>query len=202
MSAFPDTPETLLKKMSNFEEMFDNFAWARFVELYTPVLRTYFLAEKGVTPSEADDLVQDLFVRLVNVLRTGGYDRAKSRFRTFLSTLVRNILIDRHRRRVADRAESRLPLEDVAETLCASGPSAAEQVEIAWRLALRQTALEHVFTRTSLAPLHREIYQAYVLDGEKAKSIASRLGVTEELVRQVKARVNRAVAAVEREYVD
>ena len=201
MSAFPETPSKLLARMAaRGATCEDDVAWAKFAELYQPVMRAYFLSESGVSPVEADDLVQDLFVRLVNVIRTGGYDSTKSRFRTFLVSLMRHILIDRHRRRTADRADRRAELED--DEKADPAPDAAALVDIRWRMSVRSAVIDHVFTRTAIAPLHRDIYRAYALEGETAKATAARFGVTEVLVRQVKARIGRMVAALERKYAD
>ena len=201
MSAFPETPAKLLAKMAaRGATCEDDVAWAKFAELYAPVMRAYFLSESGVTPTEADDLVQDLFVRLVNVIRTGGYDSAKSRFRTFLVSVMRHILIDRHRRRMADRADRRDQLED--DVKVDPQPDAAALVDIRWRMSVRSAVIDHVFTRTAISPQHRDIYRTYVLEGVSAKETAARFGVTEAFVRQVKTRIGRMIAALEREYVD
>ena len=202
MSAFPETPAKLLEKMAarGGATCEDDVAWAKFAELYTPVMRAYFLSENGVSPVEADDLVQDLFVRLVNVIRTGGYDPAKSRFRTFLVSLIRHILIDRHRRRQADRADLQDELSD--DVKADPQPDAAAMVDIRWRMSVRSAVIEHVFTRTAISVLHRNIYREYVLEGVSAKDVAARYGVTEALVRQVKVRIGRMISALEREYTD
>lgn len=178
----------------------DDIAWAKFSELYMPVMRAYFLSENGVTPVEADDLVQDLFLRLVNVVRTGGYDPKKGRFRTFLTAMMRHILIDRHRRRAADRADLKCPLEGCRSI--SPEPDAATLVDVRWRMSLRSAIIDHVFTRTAVSPLHRDIYRAYVLEGAKARDVAKRFGVTEMTVRQVKSRIGRMIAALERAYAD
>ena len=70
----PDTPQTLLRKIAEFANGDDSAEWARFVELYEPVIRHYIAAHGGVADSEVDDIVQDIFVRLVDVLRSGPLD--------------------------------------------------------------------------------------------------------------------------------
>ena len=94
----PDTPKTLLRKIAEYANGDDAAEWARFVELYTPVIRAFICAREDVNESDADDVVQEIFVRLVNVLRAGTYRPEKGRFRVYLGTMVRHLLIDRHRR--------------------------------------------------------------------------------------------------------
>ena len=69
----PDTPQTLLRKIAEYANGDDSAEWARFVELYAPVIRAFIVARGDVVPSDVDDVVQEIFVRLVNVLRTGTY---------------------------------------------------------------------------------------------------------------------------------
>ena len=91
----PDTPKTLLRKIAEYANGDDSAEWARFVELYTPVIRTFICAREDLGEADADDVVQEIFVRLVNVLRAGIYRPEKGRFRAYLGTMVRRLLIDR-----------------------------------------------------------------------------------------------------------
>lgn len=52
----------------------------------------------------AEDLSQDVFVKLVTVLRDGGYDPARGRFAPFFFRMIRNLAIDRLRGRAGHAA--------------------------------------------------------------------------------------------------
>ena len=52
--------------------------------------------------------------------------------------------------------------------------------------------------RTALSDQSRAICRAYVLENGDARDVARRFGVTPEVVRQVKSRVNRMIAALAR----
>ena len=210
MNIFPDTPTKLLRVMAEHpvtDE--DESAWEGFVELYEPVIRTYAAAE-GVPPDDIDDVVQDIFMRLVRVMRRDGYDRKQGRFRTYLRTIMRRVLIDRFRRQSADRAQLHESLDEdetqVADTPGqmggASMPDAVEAFEEKWRQAQFKALLDHVFTRTALSDQSRAIDRAYALEGGDVHEIAGRFGVTPEVVRQVKSRVNRMIAALARRLED
>ena len=97
---FPDTPQTLLRKIAEYANGDDASEWARFVELYEPVIRIYITQFGDAGAADADDIVQDIFIRLVDVLRKGEYKPEKGRFRNYLASMVRRLLIDRHRRAV------------------------------------------------------------------------------------------------------
>src|SRR5437764_4917317 len=63
-------------------------AWARLVELYTPLL-FYWARRLGLQEQDAADLVQEVFTTLVRKLPAFAYDRHKS-FRNWLRTVLRN----------------------------------------------------------------------------------------------------------------
>src|SRR5271165_5247514 len=101
------TPATLLERLRAGR---DESAWARLVDLYTPLL--FIWARRcGETEHDAADLVQEVFVTLVQTLPTFEYDRAGS-FRSWLRVLLLNKLRDRLRRQVRlEKALEQRPLE-------------------------------------------------------------------------------------------
>ena len=195
---FPDTPQTLLRKIAEYANGDDAAEWARFVELYTPVIRAFIGARGDVAPSDVDDVVQEIFVRLVNVLRAGTYRPEKGRFRAYLGTMVRRLLIDRHRRALVRGAGETVSAEDVE--LLSETPDAAAYVDMHLTMARHAAAVEHVLSRTMLDARTVAAYRAYALDGEPSADVAARLGITPNALRQIKFRIDRMIAAVEAAY--
>ena len=194
----PDTPQTLLRKIAEYANGDDSAEWARFVELYTPVIRAFIGARGDVVPSDVDDMVQEIFVRLVNVLRTGTYRPEKGRFRAYLGTMIRRLLIDRHRRALARGAGETVSADDVE--LLAETPDAAAYVDMRLREARHAAAVEHVLARTMLDARTVAAYREYALEERPAAEVAERHGLTPNALRQIKFRVNRMIAAVEAAY--
>ncbi len=194
----PDTPKTLLRKIAEYANGDDAAEWARFVELYTPVIRQFVSVREDVGEADADDVVQEIFVRLVNVLRTGTYRPEKGRFRAYLGTMVRRLLIDRHRRALARGAGREVPVDDVE--LLAETPDVAEYVDRRLAEARHDAAVEHVLSRTMLDARTVAAYRAYALEGEAAAEVASRLDLTVNALRQIKYRVGRMISAVDAQY--
>src|SRR5262245_23503524 len=89
------TSPTLLQKL---REPHDQAAWARFVDLYTPLLLAW-ARRKGLQAADAADLVQDVFALLLRELPRGKYDRAKGSFRRWLRTVCINKWCDQQRKR-------------------------------------------------------------------------------------------------------
>ena len=61
--------------------------WKRFFEQYQPVIQK-FAAFAGAG-REAEDVTQDVFVKLVDVFRNGRYDPKRGSFRAYLATMIR-----------------------------------------------------------------------------------------------------------------
>lgn len=200
MGAFPDTPVTLLARIAveATGQRTDEAAWVRLFNLYAPAIRR-FAELQGTPSSESEDVTQDIFLRLVAILRGGRYRADAGRFRCYLATLVRNELVSRWRKMQARAAC--VPLDTVPdEALATLPPEAAALLDAKWRLARHEAAVEHALTKTALSRQSREIYRAYVLEGRSIDEVAAAFGVSRNVVAQVKVRVNRMVASLEAEY--
>src|ERR1700686_5226126 len=79
------TPTSLLERL---RQPFEPEAWGRFVSLYTPVIYSWG-RRVGLQEQDAADLVQGVFVTLLQVLPTFTYDRHQS-FRRWLWTVTIN----------------------------------------------------------------------------------------------------------------
>ena len=203
MGLFPDTPGTLLKKIATLKRGDDEAVWADFVERYTPAVREFLRLNRGdVGEAELDDLVQDVFVKLVEILRQERYDPRKAKFRTYLASLMRNLLVDRWRARRGEDADElrREDAPDVASADATADPRAV--VDAAWRIAVRKASIRHVMKVSMLATESKAIYRAYALEGGEIGAVAERFGVTRNTVSKIKMRVDRMVAAVEEAYLE
>ena len=89
------TPPTLLEKLRDER---DGESWKRFVVLYTPFL-FYWARRLRLNGTDADDLVQDVFAKLVQELPKFTYDSGKGKFRSWLRTLCFHRWSDLRRKR-------------------------------------------------------------------------------------------------------
>ena len=200
MGTFPDTPVTLLARIAveATGQRTDEAAWVRLFNLYAPAIRK-FAELQGTPATESEDVAQDIFLRLVAILRNGRYRADGGRFRCYLATLVRNELVSRWRKAKARAAC--VPLDAVpVEALATLPPEAAARLDAQWRLARHEAAVEHALTKTALSRRSREIYRAYALEERPIDEVAAAFGVSRNVVAQVKVRVNRMVASLEAEY--
>jgi RNA polymerase sigma-70 factor (ECF subfamily) len=160
----------------------DATAWQRLVELYTPLLFGW-CHRQGVSAQDAADLVQEVFVALLQTLPTFQYDRSGS-FRRWLRTLLLNKLCD-HKRRAAraNRALAQLPGAEEA-------PDIAEVFsEEEYRLQLARRALELMQARFAEATW-KACWQT-VVEGRSPADVAGELGISENSVYVARCRVLR-----------
>jgi len=197
MSAFPDTPVTLLAKIAvQVTGQSDEMAWVRFFGLYEPAIRKF--AEYQGAKAEAEDISQDILLRLVDVLRAGKYSSDVGKFRCYLATLIRREVISHWRKRQARAADDHISIdnEDVGVNLV-SDFDAGTELDLKWKLARHEAAVEHALTKTALSKQSKEIYRAYVIDELPIKEVAKRFGVSENVVSQSKTRVGKMIAILE-----
>ena len=194
MSVFPLTPIALLTRIAADAAGEDEAVWAELVELYQPAMRT-FLLKHGVQDSDVDDLVQNVFAKLVGILREGKYDKRRGRFRAYLSTLLYHELIGSVRKAQARMEHRRVPVEEDSAVV---EPEALAAVEREWVAECHAAAVRHVLNNTALAETSKEVFRELERTGDSCEAVAKRLGLSAASVRQIKSRVSRMVLALER----
>jgi RNA polymerase sigma-70 factor (ECF subfamily) len=161
------TPVSLLERVCKH---WDQDAWGRFVQLYSPLIFNWG-QRCGLQAADAADLTQDVFATLFRKLPEFTYDRHKS-FRGWLRTVTLNHMRDRQRR-TATR-----PLPGDAEPL--PDLETADEVQ-----ALAETEYRQYLVGRALqimqADFQSATWQAFwehgVL-GRPAAAVAAELGVT------------------------
>lgn len=94
--AFPTTRWTLLAEATLHGDAAGREALARLCEKYRRLVVVY-LATHGLAAGEAEDLAQDFFLKLLGSRLWKRADRQRGRFRTFLLTVLHNLLLHAHR---------------------------------------------------------------------------------------------------------
>ncbi len=197
--SYPETSVTLLRTLREARSGVDDAAWARFVDMYGPVVHHLVrLLSPDMSDSDTDDAVQDVFVKLVNVLRSGAYDPAKSKFRTYLSAIARRLLIDRYRSEAARGLDRHVALEAADDVGAADDPG--EWMDAKWRVACRLAAERRVMEESAISAQSRELWRLVSAEGMSVKDAAMRLGIPANTASKAKRRVEALIAAVLRQY--
>jgi RNA polymerase sigma-70 factor, ECF subfamily len=158
-------------------------SWVRFVELYTPLLHYWASRLPGMQEADVSDLVQDVFLVLLEKLPNFNYDPSQT-FRGWLRTLLLNRWRDRNRNQEPHRSMPAGCLEDLA------GPDQAEEIVAAeYRQFLVGRALQ--LMQRDFEPTTWEACWQCVALGRLPSEVAHDLGVAVATVYVAKSRVLR-----------
>ena len=154
----------------------DEVSWAEFYETYRPLI--VFCAGDRLTPSEIDDMIQTVMVK---VFRSGDrfrYDPAKGKFRDYLGRIVRNAIVDMLRAR---RRETAAQIPD------AEGDDA---FAAAWRAEWERHVFDQALgeLRTRVSPATFQAFDLYVLQKQPAAKVAAFLDLDPARVYKAKLR--------------
>jgi RNA polymerase sigma factor (sigma-70 family) len=162
--------------------------WVSFHRRYSPLIRSY-AQRAGLSESEIDEVVQGTMIKVSRHLPSFTYDPSTCRFRTWLSRIVNQRIIEvRHARK-----KSLYPLDSllqirnelVSDSLVVdSSPAASEAVN-----ALTETCLARV--RSDAKVLHWQVFEAYHLLGLGAAEVARQFGISSSNVRIIAFRFKR-----------
>lgn len=197
MSAFPETSLTLLRKIAVQVTGERESAWVRFFGLYEPAIKRFVAYHDSA--HDPDDVAQDIFLKLVNVVQAGRYDSSMGSFRAFLATMIRRHLVSLYRQDQARGAGLHVNIDDVEPAVPAD---VAEQIDMKWQLARHQSAIEHVLMKTAISAQSRAVYRAYVEDEMPLDEVIAKFGVTKATVYKIKSRVEQMAAIIEGEFAD
>ena len=126
--------ETLVSLIDGVCEQ-DPERWRQFDAIYRPMLMAYM--RKQPAEFDANDVVQDIFVKLLAKIHT--YDRSIRGFRTWLFRVARNALIDNARR----RASRKKALDGWVLNVLRATPSDSVRMEQEWTMLYRERILKY-----------------------------------------------------------
>jgi RNA polymerase sigma-70 factor (ECF subfamily) len=172
-----DTPASLLQRLRLPAA---EVAWARFAELYTPLLYYWARQRANLQADEAADLVQEVFAVLLRKLPEFRYDPGKS-FRGWLRTVLLNTWREQQRRRQIPTSDG----EAIADAAVADPTLDLEEMEYRRHLVHRALRL----MQAEFQPTTWKACWEYVVASRPVEEVAADLGVTTNAVYLAKSRV-------------
>ena len=181
---------TNISLIARVRDRTDDESWREFYQFYHPLL-TRYLRRLGLPEHSANDVIQDVFVRLLQALPTFDLDSKRGRFRSYLWKLTYSGLVDEARRVKARRqAEEewvkRFLIADEAE----SRKVHQELNEINYRQIIDR-ALPRVRAVTSTRAW--TCFEQRLLLDRPGSVIAAELGISDKAVFVYASRVLKAV---------
>jgi len=169
--------------------------WREFDAIYRPIVRAY-LRKRGLKDSEATDVTQEIFVKLLGKIHT--YDRGRYSFRTWLFTVAQNTLIDQARR----KASYQKALDGWAIQAIEASPADSARMKADWRKIHQEKILEHAVTkaRARYSPKVWACFDQRILRNRPAARIAAELKIEPNAVYVNASRVLKQVRAICQEF--
>ena len=132
-----------------------------------------FVRSRGLDESDANDVVQDIFVKLLGKIQT--YNREKYKFRTWLFAVAHHALIDRARR-LASRNRA---VDGWVSTILRSTASDSLKMAEAWVKVHRTKILDHAIENVRSQTSHRvwACFEQRLLFDRPGAEVARELGL-------------------------
>lgn len=164
-------------------------AWQRFFDLYAGFVFS-IARSKGLNDTDADDIVQMVFVDLMRNLLSFKYDREKGRFRSYLAALVKWRVIDRLK---AVRRDAELKagfMEEVKET----GQGDEEFADREWKAVAMDHALRRI--KSSVRPEHYAAFVASTVEGQDTETVMKLYNLSRDNLYQIRKRLSERLRKV------
>ena len=158
-------------------------AWQRLFDLYAGFVFS-IARSKGLNDSDADDIVQTVFADLARNLPTFEYDRAKGRFRSYLSGLVHWRVNDRLR---SGKRDAELKSAFWEEAKSASTAEDEDFEEREWQQAALEEALRRI--KPEVRPEHYAAFVASAVEGQDTETVMRLHGLSSDNLYQIRKRL-------------
>jgi RNA polymerase sigma factor (sigma-70 family) len=171
--------------------------WNDFFNRYRPMMLAFLARRFPTLAGEAEDLVQETLLVLVEKLPDYRYDPGElGSFHNYLTGILRN----RALRELARRARSGNTAGDFAHALPDVPSDTAGDGEREWRDAVCDIALRQVLSDPTLQERTREVFRRCAVAGESPAAVAEAFGMERNAVDQIKnrllARMRKIVASL------
>lgn len=182
-----NTPLSLLQRLSSQPQDSD---WRQLLNVYSPLIRRW-LASYGVAESEAEDLMQEVFQKLIHEIRNFKHNGQAGAFRRWLRLMIVNRLKGLWR----DRRTESLVNSGEAEEMLRQMEDPASNPNIEWDHE-HDSYVANALLRLVEPHFTASTWQAFrlqVMDGLKASEVAEQLGITANAALIAKSRVMKAL---------
>ena len=187
------TRQTLLMRAKNRD---DEQAWQEFIEIYKPFI-FHIINRMNVAYDDREDLAQDVLIRLWEKL--GTYDTDKGRFRSWLSFVIRNIVLNHIKKNKSNISKLDRLSNDPSQNPKLKQDFESDidkMIEDEWKIHISTMAMENIKQLFSGNAI--EVFELS-LSGISSEEISQRLDIKIESIKVLKSRVkSRYMAEIKR----
>jgi RNA polymerase sigma factor (sigma-70 family) len=178
--------------IASLKEENEQASWDEFYQMYWRTIYGYGL-RFGLARDDAEDLVQEVVIKIFRALPTFEYDRSKGRFLSWVKTITRRTVLDVVRRRksriegqiqIQPRDDTDSPIDHIPDPNAREPP---DPWQAEWEQSLLILALERVKERIEKVTF--DTFDMYALQNKPAKEVARVLDITTASVYVYKSRV-------------
>ena len=173
------TRSSVLRAVADTE---NEAAWQRLFDLYAGFVFSIARA-KGLNDADADDIVQVVFTDLARNLPTFQYDRAKGKFRAYLSGLVNWRVMDKLKVGKRD-ADLKASFWEEAKAASSDDNGFAERE---WQAAALEEALRRI--KPDVNPEHYAAFVASAIEGQDTEIVTKLYGISSDNLYQIRKRL-------------
>jgi RNA polymerase sigma-70 factor (ECF subfamily) len=189
------TRASLLERLRDHE---DQQGWQEFFDRYWKLVFS-FARRSGLSETDAQDVVQDTMATVARQMPGFRYDPAKGSFKSWLLTVVKRRLIDRHRKE-RRWTENTAPMpEPPTGTSTAPEPAdpAGAELESLWSAEWESHLIGRALgaVRARVSPRQYLMYEQHVVRGEPLATVAANLQASRMSVYLAKHRVGKLMRA-------
>jgi RNA polymerase sigma-70 factor (ECF subfamily) len=177
------TRQTLLLRAKDKN---DAHAWGDFLDTYKKFIY-HLLHKMNVQTNDFDDVVQEVLIRLWEKISL--YDHEKGRFRPWLSSVIRNLVLnyfDSKKRQQENKKGLSENMDNYAFLQTSSAPDIEHLIEREWKLHLSNMALNNIRPLFSESAI--KVFEM-ILEGYEPDQICDKLNIKRSSIKVLKSRV-------------
>lgn len=176
----PETSTTLLRNITDA----DSARWPEFVSRYRPMMAAYLASHFPAL--DADDIIQETFVALSNVLPRYRYDPDETgRFRNYLTGILRKKALKQCEKADKDRrTKTELQKSQESSSLVRQSDDSDE-----WRASVLEIAMRVLLDDDGIPDKSKQIFQRLTVDGIAPEMVAEAYGTSRNNIDKTKSRM-------------
>lgn len=193
-----ESPETRLSLIVRLKDRDDQEAWGEFLEIYRSLV--YRLAiSKGLQDADAEDVVQQVFGSVARAVDRWQPDTSRAGFRTWLTTIARNAIINALVRRAPDRASGDTAHRELLAE-CVDEGADSRQLVMESRREIFQWAARRV--REEFEPQTWDAFWLTAVEGRDVADVAHAIGKKPGAVYAARSRVMKRLKQIVQQWDD